>query len=260
MPIEFRCGQCRQHLRVPDTSSGNNARCPQCQALTQIPLQTMPGRIGLPWERKGSSAFLAFFQTAGLVAFRPQRAFDMMRQRGSYRVPMLYSALGLYLGLAGVACVEGLLAAYSFDKLPFEPEVIEVLKQALLIALVAMAVIGIPLTATLGSLISGGLMHVALLIAGGSKQSFATSVRIACYVQPSLTWLLFIPLVGSSLLGIWSLIVSIIAVKHAHEVSVGKAVIAVLVPLVVTSLTLGLILVVFVVSLAAMFSLQTLPG
>ena len=156
-----------------------------------------------------------------------------------------------------MVCVEGLMAAYSFDKLPFEPEVIEVLKQTLLIALVVMAVIGIPLMATLGTLIRGGLIHVALLIAGGSKQSFATSVRIACYVPPSLTWLMFIPF-GSFLLGIWSLIVSIIAVQRAHEVSIGKAVIAVLIPLVVTSLTIGLIAVAFVISLVVMFSVN--PG
>jgi phage FluMu protein Com len=37
MTIEFRCGQCNQLLRVPDNSSGKNARCPKCKALMQIP-------------------------------------------------------------------------------------------------------------------------------------------------------------------------------------------------------------------------------
>ena len=254
--IEFRCGHCRQHLRVPEAASGNNARCPQCQSLTQIPPQSMPGRPGLPWERKGSSAVLAFWQTVRLVAFSPQRAFGMMRQQGSLRGPMLYSAAGLYLGLAGVTCIEGLLASYTFDKLPWPPETIALIKQVLLIGLIAMAVVGIPLTATLGNLINGGLMHVALLIAGGSKQSFATSVRIVCFVQPSLTWLLFIPFVGTSLLGIWTLIASIIAVRQAHEVSVGKAVVAVLLPLVAMSLLLTAAVAIFVLSLVAMFSLD----
>ena len=37
MTIEFRCSQCNQLLRVPDTSAGKNARCPKCQALMQVP-------------------------------------------------------------------------------------------------------------------------------------------------------------------------------------------------------------------------------
>jgi hypothetical protein len=37
MPIEFRCNQCSQLLRVPDESTGKNARCPNCQALVMIP-------------------------------------------------------------------------------------------------------------------------------------------------------------------------------------------------------------------------------
>ena len=37
MPIEFRCSQCNQLLRVPDDSAGKAARCPKCQALMSVP-------------------------------------------------------------------------------------------------------------------------------------------------------------------------------------------------------------------------------
>ena len=37
MTIEFRCSQCNQLLRVPDTAAGKNARCPKCQALMLVP-------------------------------------------------------------------------------------------------------------------------------------------------------------------------------------------------------------------------------
>jgi len=37
MPIEFRCTQCNQLLRVPDDSAGKAARCPKCQALMTVP-------------------------------------------------------------------------------------------------------------------------------------------------------------------------------------------------------------------------------
>src|SRR6476660_4516160 len=37
MPLEFRCTQCGQLLRVPDTAAGKQARCPKCQALMAVP-------------------------------------------------------------------------------------------------------------------------------------------------------------------------------------------------------------------------------
>jgi DNA-directed RNA polymerase subunit RPC12/RpoP len=37
MPIEFRCSECQQLLRVPDDSAGKSARCPKCQALMVVP-------------------------------------------------------------------------------------------------------------------------------------------------------------------------------------------------------------------------------
>src|SRR5207237_7773150 len=41
MTIEFRCSQCSQLLRVPDTAAGKNARCPKCQALMLVPAESV---------------------------------------------------------------------------------------------------------------------------------------------------------------------------------------------------------------------------
>jgi phage FluMu protein Com len=40
MPIEFRCSQCNQLLRVPDQSAGKSARCPKCQTTLSVPGET----------------------------------------------------------------------------------------------------------------------------------------------------------------------------------------------------------------------------
>jgi len=37
MPIEFRCSQCGQMLRVADASAGKGARCPGCKAVMTVP-------------------------------------------------------------------------------------------------------------------------------------------------------------------------------------------------------------------------------
>jgi phage FluMu protein Com len=44
MPISFRCSECNQLLRVPDTAAGKSARCPKCQALMTVPASGEEGQ------------------------------------------------------------------------------------------------------------------------------------------------------------------------------------------------------------------------
>ncbi|WP_425615875.1 hypothetical protein NA78x_005807 [Anatilimnocola sp. NA78] len=37
MPIEFRCPNCDQQLRVPDAAAGKNAKCPKCASIVAVP-------------------------------------------------------------------------------------------------------------------------------------------------------------------------------------------------------------------------------
>lgn len=42
MPFEFRCSQCGKLLRTGDDTAGRQAQCPECGALTQVPLAPEP--------------------------------------------------------------------------------------------------------------------------------------------------------------------------------------------------------------------------
>lgn len=46
MPIEFRCNQCHRLLRVAEETAGKQARCPECEALTQIPDRASASAFG----------------------------------------------------------------------------------------------------------------------------------------------------------------------------------------------------------------------
>ena len=40
MAIEFKCQGCEKTLRVPDEFGGRKAKCPNCQAILQVPAET----------------------------------------------------------------------------------------------------------------------------------------------------------------------------------------------------------------------------
>lgn len=40
MPIEFYCPNCRSRLRVPLSSAGKKAQCPQCSTITTVPIRS----------------------------------------------------------------------------------------------------------------------------------------------------------------------------------------------------------------------------
>jgi uncharacterized membrane protein len=52
MPVEFRCSQCGQLLRVPEETAGEQAQCPVCSAVVDVPV---PRNAGDEWQAVGPS-------------------------------------------------------------------------------------------------------------------------------------------------------------------------------------------------------------
>jgi hypothetical protein len=77
------------------------------------------------------------------------------------------------------------------------------------------------------------ILHVCLVIVGGAKQSFETTFRVVCFAEGSAGPLIIIPFCGGLITGIWKLVLYCIGLAHAHETDTGRAVIAVLLPLIV---------------------------
>ena len=70
------------------------------------------------------------------------------------------------------------------------------------------------------------------MIVGGNKKGFQTTFRAISY---SFSGYLFgiIPFIGSTIGGIYILILTILGVREGHGISTGKAVLAVLLPIIV---------------------------
>ena len=98
--------------------------------------------------------------------------------------------------------------------------------------LIAFAIF-MPALIALGSFVGAGILHLSLMICGGAKQPFETTFRTYCYVHGSAGILQVVPMCGAMVSGIWALVCLCIGLSKTHEISVGKAVLAVLLPTIV---------------------------
>lgn len=89
----------------------------------------------------------------------------------------------------------------------------------------------------IGVFIGAAIIHLGVILVGGN-QGYEQTVKSLIYGGTPgylFGWIPFIGIIGS----IWSLILIIFGVKELHEVSTGKAVIAVLIPVIIIAAIVG---------------------
>jgi hypothetical protein len=88
-----------------------------------------------------------------------------------------------------------------------------------------------PVFAAINILLYAALDHLALVLLGGGGGGFETTLRAVCYAQGPLA-LGVVPLIGMQIGQIWSLVLRVIALKEMHSITLGKAIAAVVLPIV----------------------------
>ncbi len=192
--------------------------------------QTVAPRSGLPWDQRQEKGFFrAFIETLQMVLTRPSDAFTAMKREGGFGEPLIYALIGGCVG--GVVSFLFTLGLQSIGIFADRHN-----------ALATMAGMGIgslafiillPLLIVIGLFIGTAIVHVCLMIVGGANQSFETTFRVLAFSQGSTGPLQMIPLCGGLIAGIWALIINCIGLARAHETETGRAVLAVLLPLIV---------------------------
>jgi hypothetical protein len=187
-------------------------------------------RAGLPWEHRKERGFLnAFIETLQMVLSRPAEAFTVMKREGGVGEPLIYAIIGAgagalvsFLFSLGLRSV-GVFADHrnGFAALPW-----------LGIGSAAFIVL-IPVLIVLGLFIGAAIVHICLMIVGGARQSFETTFRVLAFTQGSTGPLQMVPLCGGVIAAVWGLVVNCIGLARAHEIETGRAVLAVLLPVII---------------------------
>ena len=87
-----------------------------------------------------------------------------------------------------------------------------------------------PLMLFVGLWVMTGIVHLFLLMLRAGKNEFGTTARVFCYsIGPTVFDI--VPFIGPPVGAIWSLVITIIGLREAHETTTGRAVAAILLPL-----------------------------
>ena len=190
---------------------------------------TSAPRSGLPWDARASKGLVsAFIETLQMVLTKPSEAFTAMQREGGLGEPLLYALIG-----GSIGGVVSFLFSLGFQSLGLFGD-----RHNAFAVMTGMGIgsiffiILIPLLIAIGLFIGSAIVHVCLMIVGGAKQTFETTFRVVAFTQGSTGPLQMIPICGGVIAGIWALILNCIGLARAHEIETGRAVLAVLLPVI----------------------------
>ena len=173
------------------------------------------------WE--GQGFFRAFIRTTREVLFTPGRFFKRTASEEGTWPSLLYGIICGTVSLFGAFFWQWLIFTQltSFGRVRAFPYTLTIVAITIAIPFVVLAAI------VLGTLVT----HLCLMIVGGNRQGFQTTMRVVSY---SFAGHLFgiIPIIGNTIGGVYALILTILGVKEGHGISMGRAVLAVLLPLI----------------------------
>jgi hypothetical protein len=190
----------------------------------------------VPWE-SGEGFIGAFFQTVKESLFSPTKFFKKVALGTGYWISLIY---GLICG--AIADYTIFLWVWLFFSIFFQflpPQFSYIISFFNSIVIITILII-LPIFEALTIFIASCIIHLCLIIVGGNRKGFEATFRTFSYANSARLFYIIpffiIPFLGSILffaLNIYHLVLVIIGVRECHDISTGKSVLAVLLPLIV---------------------------
>lgn len=190
-----------------------------------------------PWERRGQIGFAsALAETTQQVLLQPKQFFEGMAVTGGVGSPLLYALILGYLSLV-VNAIYGLIfrgvfgaGAFGFGKQSAEFDRLRGFLESW-VGTTVQLITG-PIWIVIGAFVAAGILHVMLMILGGANRDFEATFRVVAYGH-AVNIVALLPFCGSFISVIWWIVVAVIGLATVHRTSIGQALAAVLVPILV---------------------------
>ena len=248
--------QCQQCGQTSESASGIKY-CPYCGApfdeaseMTQImparepddsgqsqpPPSEQPPLYYVPWEDKKTLGFLgALFETWKESCFNPGKFFEKMPVKGGIGNPLIYALIMGFIGMIFQVTYSQMFSQF-FDitkwmpsmSRSFDYDFVELNRKIQSYSNVFSLFI-FPFVATAGFFIWSGIIHLLMTMFGWKKHDYESSFRIVAYSEGP-AFFRVIPLFGDIVAPIWQIVLTVIGISKVHKVSVGKAILVVILP------------------------------
>jgi hypothetical protein len=171
--------------------------------------------MGPAWEQSGP-AVQRYIDTAKAVLLDPAATFKTVRREGGFGAPLVYYLVGSLLSVVASVIWQlaglGGFGGYSGNAIS---------------TLVLGAVV-----VTAGLFIGSGIVHLVLMLLGGARFGYETTLRTLAYAYGSSAPIGLVPFCGGLIAAVWGLFCAILGLAEMHETSTGKAAGAILIPMV----------------------------
>lgn len=173
----------------------------------------------VPWEDPGIGFLAGFLGTWRESLFDPESFFGRVRDRGSIARALLYFLLVTVVG--------------AFFTLAWQSVWISVLEMGAYVRAGEATAVGpvlsffvSPFLALFGFLMATVVYHVAALVVAPDRRGMGGTARVVCYAAgPSL--LAVVPLVGSLVGAVWTLVLQVVGLRRVHRTGTGRALVMV---------------------------------
>ena len=195
-----------------------------------------PPRQGIPWDdRDRLGLATAFVETLKKVLLDPVAFFRAMPVSGGLGGPLGYAMLIGYFGVVVSAFYQAILQSFGgglMGELARRGDLDRVAQSfSGIIGFVFALVLG-PVFLLIALFVGAGITHLALMLLGGAKRDYETTFRVACFSQ-SAAVLAVVPFCGQLVQGVYQIVLTIIGLAEAHQISRWTAAGAVFLPILI---------------------------
>lgn len=179
------------------------------------------------WERDGT-LFSRMFGTVRDVITKPVAVFRDLKRDGGYGKPLLfYVLIGWVTGAVGLL-YQAAVALVNPAMVAGDAGGAANLSGPALVGILLGGALILPIFLVIGAFLWSGVFHVALMVVGGAKGTFETTFRAIAYSTGATAVGQLLPLCGSYITMIASLVYSVIALKEAHKTDLWRPIVALL--------------------------------
>jgi hypothetical protein len=185
------------------------------------------------WEdRENKGFFEALWETWKESVFYPEKFFARLPFRGGIGNPLLYAVIVGCFGII-ISQIYGIFWSNAFSGfmshyMDFEERMFETGLQT---GLSFLQIIVSPIIIIAGVFIMSGIYHLIFLIFGWGKRDFEATFRAVAYSEGAMVFLA-VPFCGGMIAFVWSIVLTIIGMKHMQKTTGGKAALVYFTPLI----------------------------